>query len=1026
MTKKQITPRGRKSSTASGASRAKKSTTSTRAKSTTKASSSRAISTRSKSSRTTIQAPPPPQETELPPLLKRLLEDPDAIKDLTNWIPSWADEVLGILLVGAGAVAFASLLGTGAEGELSSVVAETLRQGFGDGSYLVALMVLFAGLMVFLPKIGLKITLGWGKIIALELGFVAVQGLLHATAFEPESYDLARDGEGGGYVGWGITSLLDMVMSEPFNIAFLAGLLFLSVHWLLGIGRQEYRGVFQWISHQIQAIAFRLDPEPAPFSAPVSDQAYDDYQQDEYYTDRDYYHEEFEDPNGMREQTAEPLPIPMARQRSATTTRQGRPSLVQRDDAPQGRTAPPPNPRQQRASSVSMAAAIAPEQPSVRTPVPSPSQPVPAQHHETDAAIHETQAPENDFGDWVPPVINTASSRRKNKTSTGNGSKRPSSRRVNTGSSRGSSSRRTTSSRRRDGTLPSVTERPTLMINGQEVSTTPIAEERQSIVPRQAEAPRPAVLGRQNRSYKGGRENDPSRRYFTVDDFAERKKVGKRNDELPPFELLGDYDLHKPSEQEINANATIIENTLYEFDIDADVIDVKVGPVVTQYAVSPIKEVIDPQTNQVVINRVRVDKITNLQGDLSLALSAKTLRIEAPVPGHSYVGIEVPNKQPSTVGLRPVMESERFYDKRKTPLCLPLGRDVSGEATFLELASLPHLLIAGTTGSGKSVCLTSLVTSLVMNYTPDDLKLIMLDPKRVELTRFNGLPHLIGPVETEAERIVGVLRWTAREMDRRYKLMELENARNIGAYNDNLGRSRKDERLPYMVLVFDEIGDLMMSHPDETETTITRLAQKARAAGIHLVVATQRPSTDVLTGLIKANFPGRISFAVASGVDSRVILDYTGAETLLGRGDMLYLAPDAAGPKRVQGCFVSDEELEETVMYWRNWHEEQIAEGVMERPGVAPWERGLTRLEAMSEHDPMIEEAIKVVCDAGEASTSMIQRRLGIGYPRAARLMDSLYELGVIGPPKAGGRARDVRVNSYKQALKHMNKNRKK
>jgi S-DNA-T family DNA segregation ATPase FtsK/SpoIIIE len=223
-----------------------------------------------------------------------------------------------------------------------------------------------------------------------------------------------------------------------------------------------------------------------------------------------------------------------------------------------------------------------------------------------------------------------------------------------------------------------------------------------------------------------------------------------------------------------------------------------------------------------------------------------------------------------------------------------------------------------------------------------------------------------------------------------------------------------------MVLVFDEIGDLMMSHPDETEGTITRLAQKARAAGIHLVIATQRPSVDVVTGLIKANFPGRMSFAVASGVDSRVILDYVGAETLLGRGDMLYLAPDASGPKRIQGCFVSDVEIDEVVMYWRNWYEEQIDEGILERPGVAPWERGLTRLEDLTEQDPMLEEAITLVCEAKEASTSMIQRRLGIGYPRAARLMDSLYELGIIGPPMSGGRARKVLVKNYKGALKQI------
>ncbi|NJL92583.1 MAG: DNA translocase FtsK [Anaerolineae bacterium] len=568
-----------------------------------------------------------------------------------------------------------------------------------------------------------------------------------------------------------------------------------------------------------------------------------------------------------------------------------------------------------------------------------------------------------------------------------------------------------------------------MIVNGQVVDMTSLVRERPSIVPRsETEAAKPAVISLPNqrrKRYSGGRDGDPTKRYFTVEAMQERKRVGKRSENLPPLELLGDYDSERPAEEEINRNASIIENTLLEFDIDADVIDVKIGPVVTQYAVSPIKEYVDPATGERTVNRVRVDRIVNLQSDLAMALSARTLRIEAPVPGHSYVGIEVPNSKATTVGLRSVLESEVFFQQQKSPLSIPLGRDVSGEPVVFDLASLPHLLIAGTTGSGKSVALTSIVNALVMNNEPNQVRLIMLDPKRVELTRFNGLPHLIGPVETEAERIIGVLRWTTREMDRRYKLLEMENARNIEAYNAALGRRRREEHLPYIVLVFDEIGDLMMTHPDETETTVTRLAQKARAAGIHLVIATQRPSTDVLTGLIKANFPGRISFAVASGTDSRVILDFTGAETLLGRGDMLYLAPDAAGPKRVQGCFVSDEELEEVVMYWRSWHEEQIEEGKQEKPGVAPWERGMTRLEALSEQDPMLEDAIALVCDAGEASTSMIQRRLGIGYPRAARLMDLLHELGIIGPPKPGGRSREVLVRNYRDALKQVKRNKR-
>jgi S-DNA-T family DNA segregation ATPase FtsK/SpoIIIE len=440
--------------------------------------------------------------------------------------------------------------------------------------------------------------------------------------------------------------------------------------------------------------------------------------------------------------------------------------------------------------------------------------------------------------------------------------------------------------------------------------------------------------------------------------------------------------------------------------------------------VSPIKEVINDEGERVTI-RTRVGKISAIANDLALALSARSVRIEAPVPGHAYVGVEVPNREPSIVSLRSVLESEAFYKERHRPLAIPLGRDVSGEPVVFDLAAMPHLLVAGTTGSGKSVCLTSIISSLVMNNPPSRVRLIILDPKMVEMANFNGLPHLLGPVETDAERIIGVLRWAAREMDRRYKLLELENARNLEAYNKKLGRRRMAEHMPYIVLVVDEIGDLMMTRPEETEKTVTRLAQKARAAGMHLVLATQRPSVDVITGLIKANFPARISFAVASGTDSRVILDYMGAETLVGKGDMLFLAPDAAGPKRLQGCYVSDEELYEIVMYWRAWRDEIEAEQELEAPAVPPWERGLTRLEALSEADPILEEALSLVVLEGEASASLIQRRLGVGYPRAARLMDSLHELGIIGEALAGGRSRRVLVKSIEEARRRIHNNRR-
>ncbi len=531
--------------------------------------------------------------------------------------------------------------------------------------------------------------------------------------------------------------------------------------------------------------------------------------------------------------------------------------------------------------------------------------------------------------------------------------------------------------------------------------------ERPSIVPR-GYATQPGAGIRPRGELRAGEDGVPER-YFTVADFREAKKVGKRDDALPPLDLLSEIELDKPTEEEINTNARIIRNTLLEFDVEVEVIDVKVGPTVTMYAVSPYTESITDE-GQMVQNRVRVGQIANLASDLALALSAKRLRVQAPVPGHSYVGIEVPNRKPSTVALRPVLESERFYKMRNRPLALPLGRDVSGEAVIADLQTMPHLLVAGTTGSGKSIMLAAMTTALVMNNPPDRLKLILLDPKMVELTRFNGLPHLLGPVETELDRIIGVLRWATREMDLRYKLLEKEAARNIETYNKLLGRRRKDEQLPYLVIIIDEIGDLMMQRPDETERALTRLAQMARAVGIHLMIATQRPSVDVITGLIKANFPARISFAVASSTDSRVVLDYTGAETLMGRGDMLFLASDAAGPQRIQGCYVSDDEVNAVVNYWRTWHAQEIEAGRMEPVGIAPWERGLTRREVLSETDPMLEEAIALVVEEGEASASLIQRRLGLGYPRAARLVDLMHELGVVGPAQPGGKSRQVLV----------------
>jgi S-DNA-T family DNA segregation ATPase FtsK/SpoIIIE len=475
-----------------------------------------------------------------------------------------------------------------------------------------------------------------------------------------------------------------------------------------------------------------------------------------------------------------------------------------------------------------------------------------------------------------------------------------------------------------------------------------------------------------------------------------------RDERLPGLELLVNEQAVRQDEHNINLTAGLIEKTLAEFGIPAKVVGFRVGPTVTQFAVEPGFLEKAAGEEEVVRQKVRVAQIASLQRDLALALSASSLRIEAPVPGRPYVGIEVPNTQSTVVRLRPILETEAFY-KFGTPLTIALGRDVSGQAVVADLASMPHLLIAGTTGSGKSVCIAALTACLVMNNTPQDMRLVMIDPKMVELVRFNGLPHLYGKVETDLERILGVLRWTVVEMDQRYKLLESTHSRNIDTYNRKVRRRRGEDPLPHVVVMIDELADLMMSAPEQTEPALVRLAQMARATGIHLVVATQRPSTDVVTGLIKANFPARISFAVASSVDSRVILDTSGAESLLGRGDMLFLPPEAGSPIRAQGVMVTDQEIERLINFWQKTHLQEEAE-------TPPWEGLLEEEALLSEKDDLIEKAIFVVRETQRASASLLQRRLRIGYPRAARLIDELEDLGVVGPAVGAGRERDVLI----------------
>jgi len=474
----------------------------------------------------------------------------------------------------------------------------------------------------------------------------------------------------------------------------------------------------------------------------------------------------------------------------------------------------------------------------------------------------------------------------------------------------------------------------------------------------------------------------------------------QRKELLPPLSLLVQDEKNGLDENRILVVASKIEKTLAEFGVPSRVIGYRVGPTITQFAVEPgfvDKTGPDGQPQK---QKVRVSQISALQRDLALSLAAERLRIEAPVPGHSYVGIEVPNSSTSLVRLRAIIESPEFR-QIQSPLAIALGKDVSGQPVAADLIRMPHMLVAGTTGSGKSVCLAAIITCLVMNNSPETLRMAVLDPKMVELMRFNGLPHIMGKVETQLERMLAVLKWALAEMDQRYKLLETVRARDLETFNRKQER-RHQPTLPYIVVLIDELADLMMAAPDQTEHAVVRLAQMARAVGIHLVVATQRPSTDVVTGLIKANFPARVAFSVASSIDSRVILDVNGAETLLGRGDMLFLNPEVGTPLRAQGVLLNDQEIDDVIHYWQD----KQASSTVETP---PWEE-MIQVEGDS-GDDLVNQAIELVKRSQRASASLLQRRLRIGFPRAARLLDQLEEMGIVGPPQGGGKDREVLVS---------------
>lgn len=475
--------------------------------------------------------------------------------------------------------------------------------------------------------------------------------------------------------------------------------------------------------------------------------------------------------------------------------------------------------------------------------------------------------------------------------------------------------------------------------------------------------------------------------------------------EYPSLSLLADSPGSKADRGDINKIARKIEETLQSFGVEARVAEVNLGPAVTQYALE-------------LALGTKVSKITSLANDLALATEAPTgqIRIEAPIPGRNLVGIEIPNRSLEVVTLRTMLSSGTMQ-KSKSKLAVSMGLDVSGAPIIADIGKMPHVLVAGTTGSGKSVLVNSFITSLLFRASPQEVKLILIDPKRVEFTSYNGIPHLLTPVIVEVEKILSALKWAMGEMDRRYKLFAERGVRNIEGYNELSGF----QALPYIIIIIDELADLMMFAPVEVEDAIARLAQMARATGIHLIIATQRPSVNVITGLIKANIPCRIAFNVSSMIDSRVIIDGPGAEKLLGRGDMLYVPPDQAKPTRIQGAFVSDKEVKRLVEFLKSTnYPVEYTEEVINQPLPLKGRGGAAMGGGSADgKDPMFEEVVKLVCQFDTASASFLQRKMSIGYSRAARILDQLQEAGIVGHAE-GSKPRDVLVRNAEEYLANL------
>ncbi len=479
------------------------------------------------------------------------------------------------------------------------------------------------------------------------------------------------------------------------------------------------------------------------------------------------------------------------------------------------------------------------------------------------------------------------------------------------------------------------------------------------------------------------------------DSESGRKKTPRKNPfkltsikGLPPLDLLSSNS-SKPTSGDIKSNAQVIKETLDHFGIEIDLGDVRVGPTVTQYTIKPLRG-------------TKLSRITGLSNDLALELAAHPIRIEAPIPGKSLVGIEVPNQKIAMVTLKELLSAPPFKE-REHNMMVALGKDVAGHVWFADLPKMPHMLVAGATGSGKTVCLNTIILSLLYQNTPDMLRFIFVDPKRVELTMYNGIPHLLTPVITDVKKTVNALRWTINEMERRFDLLSKCKKRDIGSYNKTA-----KEKMPYIVFVVDELADLMATNARDVEAGIVRLAQMARAVGIHLILATQRPSVDVITGLIKANIPARVAFSVASITDSRTILDCAGADKLLGRGDMLFLSPSLSKPKRLQGAFVSDHELKGVSRFLKDDYVPEYDDSIVEKGGGSS-AGSASVFGGGDDHDDLFEEARDLIIEAGKASASFLQRRLRVGYARAARILDELEEAGIVGPAR-GAKPREILI----------------